>query len=113
MTAKATILPPRKLGKAGLALWKNVVEVATFDDPREVHALFNACQQEDDIAGFREQLDKEQLIVAGSMGQKIEHPLLGSIRNAIQLQQRLLASIAHEESDASAAGRRLRAARSS
>ena len=113
MTSKVTLLPPRKLGKAGLALWKTIVEVTEFDDPREIHALFNACQQEDDIALCREQLSKEALIVQGSTGQPVENPLLGSIRNATALQKRLLDSIAHEESDASSAGRRLRAARSS
>ena len=95
-----------------MALWRGMVEAATFEDPRELHALFNACQQEDDIARCREQLSKEELIVQGSTGQPVENPLLGSIRNATQLQQRLLSAIAHEESDASSAGRQLRAARS-
>jgi hypothetical protein len=107
-----TLLPPRKIGKAGLALWKKFVESAQFDDPGELHALFNASQLEDDIARCREQLAEEKLIVVGSTGQPVENPLLGSIRNATQLQARLLDSIAHEESDASSAGRRLRAARS-
>ena len=113
MTRSSAVKPPRPLEKAGMALWRKVTVAATFDDPREEHALFNACQLEDDIARLREELMASPLTVQGSTGQPVESPLLGSIRNATQLQQRLLASIAREESDASSAGRQLRAARTS
>lgn len=107
MTRQINVKPPRPLSEAGKDLWQKVTAVAKFEDPRETHALFNACQFEDDIARCRKELEGSPLTVQGSTGQPVENPLLGSIRNATLLQQRLLASIAHEESNASAAGRQL------
>jgi hypothetical protein len=100
---------PKVLGKEGSALWVRVTEAITFDDPREVHALRQACLLEDDLARLRDELADSPLIVQGSTGQPVENPLLGAIRNATALQAKLLGSIAVEvsEIERSAAGRRL------
>lgn len=104
---------PAELGKEGRALWRDVVAKIEFFDPREVLALRQACQLEDDLGRLRRQLETSELVVKGSTGQPVESPLLGSIRQAVALQARLLASIAIEAgaADRSRAGRRLVAAR--
>jgi hypothetical protein len=109
----AKLPAPRALGKAGKALWSAVTTAISFDDPREIHALRQACLLEDDIAQLREELKASDLIVQGSTGQPVESPLLASIRNATALQAKLLSSIAvdYSEIERSSAGRRLVAQR--
>jgi hypothetical protein len=109
----AKLPAPKVLAKAGRALWDRVTNAMNFDDPREVHALRQACLLEDDVARLREELADAPLIVQGSTGQPVENPLLGAIRNATALQARLLSSIAVEYSELqrSAAGRALVAQR--
>lgn len=104
---------PVGLGEAGSGLWDDVTGVFTFDDPRELHALEEACLLADDLARLRDELAGASLVVKGSTGQPVESPLLGAIRQAVALQARLLASIAVESStvERSAAGRRLVAQR--
>jgi hypothetical protein len=107
----AKLPTPAALGKHGRELWTSVTTVIDFDDPREVHALRQACFLEDDVARLRAELAGSPLVVQGSTGQPVENPLLASIRNATALQAKLLSSIAVEVSDIerSAAGRRLAA----
>jgi hypothetical protein len=109
MTAK----PPPELGKAGRVLWRQVTAVFTFDNPLELHALTESCRLQDDLALLRDDLAGSPLIVAGSTGQPVESPLLGSIRNAVALQARLLGSIGIDSDAAqrSHAGRSLAAQR--
>jgi hypothetical protein len=108
-----TISVPKTLDKGGRALWIAVTGAMDFEDPREIHALKQACLIEDDIVRLRAQLSDSELVVQGSTGQPVESPLLASIRNATSLQAKLLSSIAVEESDIerSRAGRRLVAQR--
>lgn len=105
----AKIPAPKALAAEGKALWNRVTTVMTFDDPREAHALRQACLLEDDLSRLRLQLGDSPLIVQGSTGQPVESPLLGAIRNATALQARLLGSIAVDanELERSAAGRAL------
>lgn len=109
----AKIPTPKALDKGGRALWRAVTTVMDFDDPREIHALRQACLLEDDVARLRERLGVSELIVQGSTGQPVESPLLASIRNATALQAKLLGSIAvdYSETERSSAGRRLVAQR--
>lgn len=88
--------PPTGLGRAGSALWRRVVRAIEFTDPRELHALRQACLLETDLGRLRAELAKASLVVKGSTGQPVESPLLGSIRQAVALQGRLLASISVE-----------------
>jgi len=96
-----TKVPP-ELGKDGRKLWRQVTAVFTFDDPRELHSLAQACLLDDDLARLRADLAAAPLVTKGSTGQPVESPLLGSIRQAVALQARLLGSIAV---DIDAAGR--------
>ncbi len=109
----AKLPAPAPLAKEGRSLWASITAVIEFEDPREVHALRQACLLEDDVARLRKELADAPLIVKGSTGQPVENPLLGSIRNATQLQARLLGSIAvdNSELERSAAGRALVSAR--
>jgi hypothetical protein len=105
----AKLPTPKSLAKQGAALWVQITTVIEFDDPREIHALRQACLLEDDVARLRDELERSALIVQGSTGQPVENPLLGAIRNATALQARLLGSIAVESSELerTIAGRRL------
>jgi hypothetical protein len=105
----AKLPAPKALAKDGRSLWTQVTSVIIFEDPREVHALRQACLLEDDLARLRKQLGDSPLVVQGSTGQPVESPLLASIRNATALQAKLLASIAVDanELERSAAGRAL------
>lgn len=105
--------PPSELGEAGKALWDAVTGPIEFEDPREVHALRQACRLEDDVVRLRAELALAALVVAGSTGQPVESPLLGSTRQAVALQARLLGSIAVDTGAAqrSHAGRVLAAQR--
>lgn len=101
--------PPGDLGDAGRGLWATVTAVFVFDDPREVLALHQAARLEDDIVRLRAELEEAPLVALGSMKQPVESPLLGSVRNAMALQAKLLGSIGVEtsETSGSVAGRRL------
>ncbi|HEY5103404.1 MAG TPA: hypothetical protein VII65_00010 [Acidimicrobiales bacterium] len=105
----AKLPTPKAIGKSGAALWVQITTAIEFEDPREIHALRQACLLEDDVARLRDELEQSELIVQGSTGQPVENPLLGAIRNATALQAKLLASIAVErdEVERSSAGRRL------
>lgn len=105
--------PPAGLGKAGRALWRDVLTPVTLENPMEVQALTEACRLADDLVRLREQLATSELVVQGSTGQPVENPLLGAVRLAVALQAKLLGSISIEV-DASArsrAGRALAAQR--
>jgi hypothetical protein len=105
----AKLPAPKALAKDGRSLWVQITSLIVFEDPREIHALRQACLLEDDVARSRAELADSPLIVQGSTGQPVENPLLGTIRNATALQAKLLASIAVDsgEVERSAAGRAL------
>jgi hypothetical protein len=108
--------PPTELKTAGKALWRAIWAGFSTDDPRETHAIRQACRLEDDITRLRAELADAHTIVKGSTGQPVESPLLGSVRNATALQAKLLASLAIENgasnaAERSAAGRKLVAMR--
>jgi hypothetical protein len=99
---------PSELKDAGKRLWKAIFAGFSTDDPRETHAVRQACRLEDDIVRLRVELDDAPLVTKGSTGQPVESPLLGSVRNAVALQSKLLAGIGIDDGvTASTAGRRL------
>jgi len=99
---------PTELGAAGKALWKTIFDGIETEDPRELHAIRQACRLEDDVVRLRAELDDAPgLVTKGSTGQPVESPLLGSIRNAVALQSKLLATVAIDDISTSTAGRRL------
>jgi hypothetical protein len=98
MAAPTALRTPAGLGLAGKALWKAVSGAFEFDDPREEHALLMSCQLADDVARLRVELTNSPLVTVGSNRQPVESPLLASIRNAVALQSRLLATLAVDPS---------------
>ena len=77
-----------------------------------MHAIRQACRLEDDIVRLRTELDDAPLVTKGSTGQPVESPLLGSVRNAVALQSKLLGGLALDDVvSASSAGRKLVALR--
>lgn len=95
---------PKDLGPAGRKLWREITLEFQFDSPIELNSLRHSCLLEDDLARLRTALETAPLLARGSMGQDVESPLLASIRQAVALQARLLASIA-VEGDSGAASR--------
>lgn len=80
MTAAAR--KPRKpagLGTPGTALWASVVE--HFDlRPDEVRILTDACWEADLIDRLATGLEGEPLVIEGSKGTLVAHPLLSEVR---------------------------------
>lgn len=72
--------PPAHLGESGRALWTDVV--ATWDlRPDELRILSSACVAADMETEFlKAWVDLGRPYMSkGSMGQEVEHPLIGSI----------------------------------
>lgn len=71
---------PKSLKAAGAALWDDVV--ATYDlRADELRVLEAACAAKDMVDAFEQAWADEgyPLTTKGSMGQLVEHPLIGSI----------------------------------
>lgn len=80
--------PPR-LGAAGRRLWRSIV--ADFDlRPDELIVLEKACRTADDADRLDQAVSEAPLLVAGSMGQEREHPLLAQSRQTRALLAALL-----------------------
>lgn len=72
---------PAGLGPAGRKFWRDVVGVYDLD-PHELHVLAEASRTLDEMERVRAELDAApSLLAKGSMGQAVEHPLLGTLRN--------------------------------
>ena len=72
--------PPESLSSAGRSLWSDVVSAYDLR-PDELRVLAAACGAEDMAAAFENAWagDDFPLTTKGSMGQLVEHPLIGSI----------------------------------
>lgn len=83
MTEEATKLParrrPAKLKTAGRRLWDDVTSSYSLR-PDEVAVLEQACRELDLVGQLERELDGADLLVPGSRGQQIAHPLLGEVR---------------------------------
>lgn len=72
--------PPKTLAAAGAALWREVL--ATYDlRADELRTLEDACAASDMLAEFTKAWINlgRPYMSKGSMGQEVEHPLIGSI----------------------------------
>jgi hypothetical protein len=67
--------PPRKLGKPGSVLWRNVMREYEISDCASLEMLTMACTQLDRAEEYRAQIARDGLVVKGRTGPK-EHPLL-------------------------------------
>lgn len=86
--------PPAGLGKAGLALWRELTAAPREGgelvfSPAEVVTLRLACRQADDVARLEELLDEEGPVVKGSKGQ----PKLSTVPAELRLQRAALARL--------------------
>lgn len=102
MTTKA----PRGLGAGARKVWRTITD--QFDlNPAELRVLEDACREVDLIDQMEERLSAStSLIVAGSMGQDVPHPLLQEVRQHRAVLTRLFAAMklpAADEGDGAAA----------
>lgn len=84
--------PPETLGPAGRALWESMTEGVTYR-PDELAILQSACKLADTIALYEAELEGEPMMVRGSQGQPVLHPLRLELRQALVSQAGLLARI--------------------
>lgn len=77
MTAKPAA--PKGLGKSGAAFWRDVL--GKYDlRVDELRVLEDACRERDLIARMEDALTDADLMVSGSMGQQVLHPMVGELR---------------------------------
>lgn len=77
MTAKPAA--PKGLSKPGAALWRDVL--GKYELRVDEHRILeDACRERDLIARMEDQLADAPLMVAGSMGQLVLHPMVGELR---------------------------------
>lgn len=90
--------PAPPLGAAGRALWKTLAAQVAADglvfDARELECLRQACATADDLARIEAVLaDDDRLVVKGSQGQPVAHPMLSEARACRQQIAALLARL--------------------
>lgn len=68
-------IPPRKLGKHGVALWESVMEEYRIDDAGGVAVLLLACEALDRAQACREQIDRDGVVLRTRVGSR-DHPAL-------------------------------------
>lgn len=80
---------PRGLCEKAQKLWRETVAVYDLRAD-ELRLLEDACREVDLVEAMVTELRGAPLIVRGSMGQDVEHPLLGEIRQHRVVLARLL-----------------------
>lgn len=99
--------PPDGLDDAGSALWE-AVTVEYQLEPHERVLLAEACRLADRVAGLEAVVEREGLMVTGSMGQPRLHPAVAEIRQSRLTLVRVLGGISYPDQDGrplTAAGR--------
>ena len=86
--------PPVHLAKGGVALWKDVTGKYELRAD-ELRALEDACAATDMLDEFMEAWREagRPYMSTGSMGQEVEHPLIGSIDKQRKARQAFLAKL--------------------
>ena len=114
MAEKPRVERPRGLGIDGARLWKRVTEAYELRVD-ELAVLEMAAKTADTIAQLEAAMAGQPLVVAGSMGQQREHPLLSEARQQRAAASRLLKQLNLPDSDTltgiSRSGQRSAAAR--
>lgn len=89
-------------GGRGRTFWRDTVGTYTLD-PHELRILAEACATLDEIDRVREALDEApSLLAKGSMGQAVEHPLLGTLRSHRITFDKMIARLALPDSEGQA-----------
>jgi phage terminase small subunit len=86
---------PADLGPDGRSLWSAVVDDYE-PTAADLVVLEMACRTADTVATLEAALAGESLMVRGSMGQPVVHPLLVELRHQRTALQRLVAALALE-----------------
>ncbi len=84
---------PAGLGRAGGALWRDLVGAFELDE-RECAVLAAACRQADDLVKLEEVLAEDGLVVAGSRGQPRLTTVVAELRQGRLALARLLGALA-------------------
>lgn len=97
---------PSGLGASGRALWREIAGQVAKDglvlDAREAVLLTMACREADQLAVVETALDGASLMVRGSQGQEVAHPLIGEARRSRTTIAALLGKIGLEDPMAAA-----------
>lgn len=83
---------PESLGEAGSALWSSIVGKYELR-PDELVTLQAACGQADMVSQIEDALVGESLMITGSQGQMVLHPLISEVRQHRSTLARLLAGL--------------------
>jgi inactivated superfamily I helicase len=86
---------PRTLGEAGKRLWKAVMAAGTLNEPQRAR-LHRLAQLEDELNRLREELRTAPVMVAGSTGQPVAHPLFREVREHHETVQRGLRELVQD-----------------
>ena len=66
---------PRGLSEKALRVWRNITDGFTLRED-EYELLESACREIDLIDSIQKAIDRDGLMLTGSMGQPVAHPLL-------------------------------------
>lgn len=83
---------PRTLRTSGKKLWQDVTKEYDLR-PDEYRILEDACRQADLVDELAKAQDAEDLMIQGSMGQMILHPLIAEVRQHRTTLSNLLAKL--------------------
>lgn len=83
---------PRTLRTSGKKLWQDVTKEYDLR-PDEYRILEDACRQADLVDELAKAQDSEDLMIQGSMGQMILHPLIAEVRQHRTTLSNLLAKL--------------------
>lgn len=89
---------PADLGTKGRALWTKTLAVYDLA-AHELVTLEAACREVDLIADMEKALKGAQMVVKGSMGQSVAHPLLAEVRQHRAAYISFIKALALPESD--------------
>lgn len=92
---------PRGLGARGKVEWRKIWTAgrAWLRDDQDYHWVEMIARAYSDIEGFREQIEKDGLVVTGWNGQLAAHPLIKAIREEEQTIQKCLSILGFSPTD--------------
>ena len=89
--------PPQGLGRAGSALWKQMVSPDLEFSESELVTATLACRQADDLAALEALLAERGMVTVGSKGQPRLSPIVSELRQQRLTLNRLVAALSAPE----------------